>query len=52
MQAIKDMKHQLQYIDRWLDKVQESMKELQLVPVTTPKGEGIMKSQILSQKQL
>ena len=46
------MKHQLQYIDRWLDKVQESMKELQLVPGTTPKGKGIIRNQNLSQKQL
>ena len=28
------------------------MKELHLVPGTTPKGKGIMKNQILSQKQL
>ena len=28
------------------------MKELQLVPGTTPKGKGITRNQILSQKQL
>ena len=45
------MECQLQYIDRQIDKVQESMKELQLVPGTTPKGKGIEKNQILLQKQ-
>ena len=52
MQAIKDMKYQLEYIDMWLDKVQELMKELQLVPGTTPKGKEIKRNQILSEKQL
>ena len=50
--VVKDMNHQLQYIDRWLDKVQDLMKELQLVPGTIPKGTGVTRNQILSQKQL
>ena len=48
----KDKKCQLQYIRGQLDKVHELMKELQLVPGTTPKGKGITRNQILSQKQL
>ena len=46
------MEHQLRYIDRLLDKVQELTKELQLVPRTTPKSNRIMKNKILSRKQL
>ena len=50
--VVKDMRQQLQYIDTQLDKMQESMKELQVVPETAPKGKSITGNHILAQKQL
>ena len=50
--AVKDMKCQIHYIDRQLGKMQESMKELQVIPETTPKGKGMTGNHSLAWKQL
>ena len=42
----------MHYIDRILDRMQESMKELQVIPETTPKGKGMTRNHSLALKQL
>ena len=46
------MRWQIHYIDRQLDRMQELMKELQIIPETTPKGEGMTGNHSLAPKQV
>ena len=43
---------QIHYIDRQLDRMQEWMKELQVIPETTPKGKGMTGNHPLATNQL
>ena len=46
--AVKDIRWQIHYKDKWLDRMQESMKELQVIQETTPKGEGMTRNHSLA----
>ena len=46
------MRSQIHYIDSQLDRMQESMKELHVIPETTPNGEGMTRNHSLALKHL